>query len=208
MRDARALSSRLLHPRCVGFSRNKRPAAEEHLASAMSNWGGTESTYLEFWKPFFNNTSLWTQHLHQRPPTRLPVGRERDQKGHGVEREEEKRKRGSVLGVLGQKWQFKRITSKKITKLYIFMKYSAFWREPSSECKGQSAEHKEGFLDERRDAHEPQRGGLRAASSPCVSNSVREGRVSKNFQNVINKDTFSAIKKEKFILQNSREMSD
>lgn len=59
-----------LHPQRVGLSRNKRWPPEEHLADTA--WKGRarddEGIYLEFWKPFFNDASLWTQHLHQRPP--------------------------------------------------------------------------------------------------------------------------------------------
>lgn len=81
-----------------------------------------EGTYLEFWKPFFNNTSLWTQHLHQRPPTRLPKGQEREWKGQkGVREEATWEGRGEVLS---QKCQNYNHEKKKRQKFYIFIKYS------------------------------------------------------------------------------------
>lgn len=84
-----------------------------------------EGTYLEFWKPFFNNTSLWTQHLHQRPPTRLPKGQERVEGTKRCERGGNMgRKRRSLQAVLSQKCQKYNHEKKKRQKFYIFIKYS------------------------------------------------------------------------------------
>lgn len=57
-----------------GFS-GKWPSGVQCYYSGVSRGG----FYLEFWEPFFDNTTLWTQHLPQRPPL-WPPGRQRKRK--------------------------------------------------------------------------------------------------------------------------------
>lgn len=97
MGDACRLFHYSRYTHSVWVSADKKDLRRNISPSRCGTGEGREGLYLEFWKPFFNNTSLWTQHLHQRPPTRLPGGQERERKAHKVWRGEMIRE-GKVSG--------------------------------------------------------------------------------------------------------------